>query len=196
MAAGPALDYRRQGTDGIYLFNWFPHTGDNSEATGSHMAGFFKQIGDLRTLRANQKHQLCGRPGPVAQPDAQCLAYRAARRQGPARLNRGQRGLPKDTRGPVDHAEVTHRQSARRRQSRVHTPWQTDSATQARRRRTIDSVTATDSTLSELQQCVAETLWRFRNIGGTSYSYCFGDQCADGAVRRLREGPGCLRRYT
>ena len=31
LAAGLALNYWSQGADGIYLFNWFPHTKNNSE---------------------------------------------------------------------------------------------------------------------------------------------------------------------
>jgi len=56
LAAGLALNYWDQGADGIYLFNWFPHSYNNSEATGRHMSGLLKQLGDPHTLRVKQKH--------------------------------------------------------------------------------------------------------------------------------------------
>jgi len=54
--AALALNYWHQGADGIYLFNWFPHTHNNSQGTGAYMSGMLKQIGDSNTLRANQRH--------------------------------------------------------------------------------------------------------------------------------------------
>ena len=54
LASGLALNYWGQGADGIYLFNWFPHTKDNSESTGPYMAGLLKQLGDPKALRAGQ----------------------------------------------------------------------------------------------------------------------------------------------
>ncbi len=56
--AALALNYWHQGADGIYLFNWFPHTQNNSQGTGAYMSGMLKQIGDSNTLRANQRHLL------------------------------------------------------------------------------------------------------------------------------------------
>jgi len=56
LAAGLALNYSQQGADGIYLFNWFPHTLNNSEATGPYMAGLLRQLGDPAILRARQQH--------------------------------------------------------------------------------------------------------------------------------------------
>ncbi len=56
LAAGLALDYWHQGADGIYLFNWFPHAYNNSEASGPYMAGLLGQLGDPGTLRARQTH--------------------------------------------------------------------------------------------------------------------------------------------
>jgi len=56
LAAGLAFNYWHQGADGIYLFNWFPHSYNNSEATGPYMSGLLKQFGDPDTLRAKQKH--------------------------------------------------------------------------------------------------------------------------------------------
>ncbi|MFV2069006.1 MAG: hypothetical protein ACC645_18725, partial [Pirellulales bacterium] len=56
LATGLALNYWQQGADGIYLFNWFPHARNNSEATGPYMDGLLKQIGDPATLRAQQEH--------------------------------------------------------------------------------------------------------------------------------------------
>jgi hypothetical protein len=58
LAAGLALNYWHQGADGIYLFNWFPHTHNNSEATGPYMAGLLKQIGDPGVLRAKQRRRM------------------------------------------------------------------------------------------------------------------------------------------
>ena len=55
LAGGLALNYWAQGADGIYLFNWFPHTVNNSERTGSYMARLLKQLGDPITLRAGQR---------------------------------------------------------------------------------------------------------------------------------------------
>ena len=55
LATGIALNYWQQGADGIYLFNWFPHTDNNSEATGPYMAGLLKQIGDPKLLLANRR---------------------------------------------------------------------------------------------------------------------------------------------
>ncbi len=67
LAAGLALNYWSQGADGLYLFNWFPHTKDNSEQTGSYMAGLLDSLGDARALRAGQKRLMYaadrGRPG-------------------------------------------------------------------------------------------------------------------------------------
>ncbi len=54
LAAGLALNYHGQGANGIYVFNWFPHTKNNSESTGPYLAGLLKQIGDPRTLRNGQ----------------------------------------------------------------------------------------------------------------------------------------------
>ena len=54
LAAGTALTYWRQGADGIYLFNWFPHTKGNSEQTGPWMAAMLDRIGDPALLRASQ----------------------------------------------------------------------------------------------------------------------------------------------
>ena len=56
LAAGLALNYWHQGADGIYLFNWFPHSYNNSEATGPYMSGLLKQLGDPDALRAKQRH--------------------------------------------------------------------------------------------------------------------------------------------
>jgi len=55
LAAGLALNYWSQGADGIYLFNWFPHTKNNSQQTGFYMAGLLDYLGDARALRAGQK---------------------------------------------------------------------------------------------------------------------------------------------
>jgi hypothetical protein len=55
LAAGLALVYWNQGADGIYLFNWFPHARNNSEASGAYMTELLKQLGDPDTVRANQR---------------------------------------------------------------------------------------------------------------------------------------------
>ena len=55
LASGLAINYWGQGADGIYLFNWFPHTKNNSEKTGLYMAGLLKQIGDVNALRSGQR---------------------------------------------------------------------------------------------------------------------------------------------
>jgi hypothetical protein len=55
LATGLALNYWGQGADGIYLFNWFPHTKNNSENTGSYMAGLMKHLGDPASLRSSQQ---------------------------------------------------------------------------------------------------------------------------------------------
>ncbi|MBC8354196.1 MAG: family 10 glycosylhydrolase [Planctomycetes bacterium] len=55
LAAGLALNYHAQGADGIYLFNWFPHTKNNSESTGPYMSGLMEQLGDSASLRAGQR---------------------------------------------------------------------------------------------------------------------------------------------
>jgi hypothetical protein len=55
LAAGLALNYWQQGADGIYLFNWFAHTKNNSEKKGFNMAPLLKQLGNPATLRAQQK---------------------------------------------------------------------------------------------------------------------------------------------
>ena len=55
LASGLALNYFGQGADGIYLFNWFPHTKNNSESTGPYMAGLLKHIGKRNMIRASQK---------------------------------------------------------------------------------------------------------------------------------------------
>ena len=55
LASGLALNYHAQGADGIYLFNWFPHTKNNSESTGAYMAGLMQQLGDAEALRHGQR---------------------------------------------------------------------------------------------------------------------------------------------
>ncbi len=55
LASGLALNYWGQGADGIYLFNWFPHTKNNSESTGPYQARLLKQLGDAETLRRQRK---------------------------------------------------------------------------------------------------------------------------------------------
>ncbi len=54
LASGMTLTYWNQGADGIYLFNWFPHTKNNSEATGEYQMTLMKQLGDPKLLRAKQ----------------------------------------------------------------------------------------------------------------------------------------------
>ncbi len=56
LATGLALNYWAQGADGIYLFNWFPHTKNNSESTGPYMTGLMKHLGDPASLRSSQQH--------------------------------------------------------------------------------------------------------------------------------------------
>ncbi len=56
LASGLALNYHAQGADGIYLFNWFPHTTNNSESTGAYMFGLMKQLGDSEILRRGQQY--------------------------------------------------------------------------------------------------------------------------------------------
>jgi hypothetical protein len=56
LAAGLALNYHAQGADGVYLFNWFPHTKNNSEGTGSFQAGLLSQLGEPKMLRERQRH--------------------------------------------------------------------------------------------------------------------------------------------
>ncbi|MDP7274568.1 MAG: family 10 glycosylhydrolase [Planctomycetaceae bacterium] len=51
LAAATALTYWHQGADGIYLFNWFPHTKNNSENNGAWMAGMLDRLGDPALLR-------------------------------------------------------------------------------------------------------------------------------------------------
>ncbi|MEO2032959.1 MAG: family 10 glycosylhydrolase [Planctomycetaceae bacterium] len=55
LAAGLATNYHAQGADGIYLFNWFPHTNNNSEATGNYMTGLMKLLGDPSDLLRGQQ---------------------------------------------------------------------------------------------------------------------------------------------
>jgi hypothetical protein len=50
LAAGIGLNYWQQGADGLYLFNWFPHTVNNSERHGAYMTGLLKELGDPRAL--------------------------------------------------------------------------------------------------------------------------------------------------
>jgi len=55
LAAGLALNYWQQGADGIYVFNWFAHTHNNSEATSPHLARLLKQVGDPAILKAQRR---------------------------------------------------------------------------------------------------------------------------------------------
>ncbi len=55
LAAGLALNYHNQGADGIYLFNWFPHTKNNSENTGPWMTALVKQTGDPEEMISSQQ---------------------------------------------------------------------------------------------------------------------------------------------
>jgi len=56
LAAALALNYWQQGADGIYLFNWFVHTANNSEASAPYMAGLLKQLGDPAAILRERKH--------------------------------------------------------------------------------------------------------------------------------------------
>ena len=56
LATGLALNYWAQGADGIYLFNWFPHSKNNSENNGPYMTGLMKQLGEPASLRTNGRH--------------------------------------------------------------------------------------------------------------------------------------------
>ena len=58
LAAGLALNYHAQGADGIYLFNWFPHTKNNSESTGPYQTGLLKLLGDPAVLQRQQQQLL------------------------------------------------------------------------------------------------------------------------------------------
>ena len=58
LAAGLALNYHAQGADGIYLFNWFPHTKNNSESTGPYQKGLLKLLGDPAVLQRQQQQLL------------------------------------------------------------------------------------------------------------------------------------------
>jgi len=104
LAAGLALTYWHQGADGIYLFNWFPHSYNNSEASGPYMAGLLKQLGDPALLRAKQSHLMfaadrgrphkeyphnwmhCVLPAPLPTDKALSVAIRVGEdyRRGPA----------------------------------------------------------------------------------------------------------------
>ncbi|MCP3694161.1 MAG: glycoside hydrolase family 18 protein, partial [Planctomycetaceae bacterium] len=55
LASGLALNYWGQGADGIYLFNWFPHTKNNSESTGLYQTPLIKELGDAATIRKRQQ---------------------------------------------------------------------------------------------------------------------------------------------
>jgi len=55
LAAGTALTYWQQGADGIYLFNWFPHSKNNSENNGGWMAGMLDRLGNPESLRAGEQ---------------------------------------------------------------------------------------------------------------------------------------------
>ncbi len=55
LAVGLALNYWQQGADGLYLFNWFPHTKNNSEKTAFYMAPLLRQLGDPATLRTRNE---------------------------------------------------------------------------------------------------------------------------------------------
>ena len=50
LARGLALNYHRQGGDGIYLFNWFPHAHNNSENHGPYLPTLLKQVGHPLTV--------------------------------------------------------------------------------------------------------------------------------------------------
>jgi len=94
LAAGLGLNYWQQGADGIYLFNWFPHSYNNSESTGPYMSGLLKQLGDPDTLRAKQRQLMfaadrgrpnksyphnwmhCVLPGPLPTDKALSVAIR------------------------------------------------------------------------------------------------------------------------
>lgn len=55
LAAGLGLTYWSQGADGIYLFNWFPHTHNNSERTGPYMGDLLKRLGDPQALLSGSR---------------------------------------------------------------------------------------------------------------------------------------------
>lgn len=52
LAAGLARTYWRQGADGIYLFNWFPHARNNSERTAPFQRELLTRLGDPAAIVA------------------------------------------------------------------------------------------------------------------------------------------------
>ena len=56
LAAGTALNYWNQGASGIYLFNWFPHTKNNSESSGAWMPSMLDRLGHPAALRKGENH--------------------------------------------------------------------------------------------------------------------------------------------
>jgi len=50
LARGMALNYHSQGGDGIYTFNWFPHTGKNSEAHSPYLKDLLQQVGEVSEI--------------------------------------------------------------------------------------------------------------------------------------------------
>ena len=50
LARGMALNYHSQGADGIYTFNWFPHTGKNTEAHGPYLKELLQQVGEVSDI--------------------------------------------------------------------------------------------------------------------------------------------------
>ncbi len=55
LARGLALNYHRQGGDGIYVFNWFPHVHNNSEGHGPYLGSLLKQIGHPLTALVGEE---------------------------------------------------------------------------------------------------------------------------------------------
>lgn len=91
LASGLALNYHAQGADGIYLFNWFPHTKNNSENTGTYMAGLMKQLGDPAALRHGQQRLMFaadrGRPERAYQYNwLHCVLPEALPTDGPLKV--------------------------------------------------------------------------------------------------------------
>lgn len=53
LARGLALSFKHQGADGIYLFNWFPHTDNNSERTSADQIELLREIADPNAILAS-----------------------------------------------------------------------------------------------------------------------------------------------
>ncbi|MBG87857.1 MAG: hypothetical protein CMO80_13265 [Verrucomicrobiales bacterium] len=102
MACASALNYWAQGADGLYLFNWFPHQKNNSEATGAYQQELLRKLGDPQKILAGEHNYLfaADRGRPAAEHPGNwldCILPMELKRGGATVFRLRTTGLPTNT---------------------------------------------------------------------------------------------------